>query len=266
MARKSYDELQFRDDFLFCKILESRPDLTKELLELILGIGIKEVKVQKQLPIEIINKARGIRLDVYAEDDNNTVYDIEMQTTSRKDLPKRSRYYQGMIDLQLIKRNDKFSKLKKSYVIFICMNDPFKADRSIYTFENICIEDTSIKLGDESTKVFLNASSKSNEISADLKDFFTLLKTGGGSTHLTQEIECEVAKARAHEKWRTEYMTLYMRDLENQDIGREEAQVSAIKNLMSKLGYSMDEAMDLLEIPIEDRDDLKEQIMQINAF
>ena len=48
----------------------------------------------------------------------NTVYDIEMQTTRQKDLPKRTRYYQGMIDLNLIQKDMRYSELKKSYVNF----------------------------------------------------------------------------------------------------------------------------------------------------
>ena len=77
------------------------------------------------MPIEITADGRGIRLDVYLDDEHGTVYDLEMQTTKHSDLPKRSRYYQGMIDLNLIQRGAKFSDLKKSYVIFICTEDPF---------------------------------------------------------------------------------------------------------------------------------------------
>lgn len=35
--------------------------------------------------------ARGIRLDVYTKDDKDRVFDIEMQMTVTKELPKRSR-------------------------------------------------------------------------------------------------------------------------------------------------------------------------------
>jgi predicted transposase/invertase (TIGR01784 family) len=82
---------------------------------------------------------RGIRLDVYAEDNENQIFDIEMQTTRQKNLSKRSRYYQGMMDLDLINRGADFRELKKSYVIFICMNDPFpKHVRHIYSLKMMC--------------------------------------------------------------------------------------------------------------------------------
>ena len=60
--------------------------------------------------------ARSVRLDVYIKDNKNTIYNVEMQTTNPRNLPKRSRYYQGMIDLNLIEKGENFNKLNKSYM------------------------------------------------------------------------------------------------------------------------------------------------------
>ena len=68
---------------------------------------------------------KGIRFDVYSEDDSGIVYDCEMQTSKKDNLPKRTRYYQGMIDLNLLERGADYKELKKSYVIFICPFDQF---------------------------------------------------------------------------------------------------------------------------------------------
>ena len=106
---KDYNELDFTNDFLFCKILENNEELCKELLELILGKKVKKiVYLHKQEVIDITSDGKGIRLDVYLEDDENTVYDIEMQAVLYGNLPKRSRYYQGMIDLNLIQKGDDY--------------------------------------------------------------------------------------------------------------------------------------------------------------
>ena len=92
---KRYEELNFTDDFMFCKILQNDPDLCRELTELILlrKIG-RIVSIDRQKAIEITADGKGVRFDVYMEDDESTVYDIEMQTTVAEDLPKRMRYYQ----------------------------------------------------------------------------------------------------------------------------------------------------------------------------
>ena len=79
-----------------------------------------------------------------------------MQTTSYAELPKRSRYYQDVIDLNIIEKGDTYDILGVSYVIFICTFDFFKKDRSVYEFENICVEDANIRLNDGTHKIFLN--------------------------------------------------------------------------------------------------------------
>ena len=67
--------------------------------------------------------SKGIRLDVYVEDEAGTVYNVEIQTTDKKNLPKRLRYYQGMIDLNILNRGEDYASLRRSFVIFICTLD-----------------------------------------------------------------------------------------------------------------------------------------------
>lgn len=220
---KKYEELEFTDDFFFCKILTKNKNLCKELLELILEIKIRDIVFSaEQKPIEITAEAKGIRLDVYVEDDAQTVYDIEMQPVVKKNLAKRSRYYQGMIDLNLIDHGADYRELKKSFVIFICLNDPFDKGLHLYTFENLCKQCPELGLGDETAKVFINASGTENDVSDEMKAFLDYLKGQGSRTDFTRQIEEEVNKARAHEEWRVEYMSLYLRDLDMREEGREE--------------------------------------------
>ena len=43
-------------------------------------------------------ECKGVRLDVYANDENNTRYDIEMQV-AEQELGKRTRYYHSQMDI-----------------------------------------------------------------------------------------------------------------------------------------------------------------------
>jgi predicted transposase/invertase (TIGR01784 family) len=43
--------------------------------------------------------ARSVGLDVYVKKEKEFVYDIEMQVGNTEELPRRSRYYQAMIEL-----------------------------------------------------------------------------------------------------------------------------------------------------------------------
>lgn len=257
MKRKSYEELEFTDDFMFCKILEKRTDLCKELLEIILGKKIKRVVVNKQKTIDVVYTAKSIRFDVYVEEAGNTVYDIEMQTDVQKFVAKRSRYYQGMIDLNLIEKGEKYTKLKTSYIIFICMFDPFGKGKHIYTFENRCIEDLDIGLGDETTKIFLNPYGTEDDVSMEMDEFLKYVDGQKSNSRFTSAIQNEVNKARTNQEWRVEYMTLHMRDMENQEIGEARKLVLVVGNVSKKLG-DVQAVCDFLDVTIQDYEEAKE--------
>lgn len=213
---KSYEELDFTDDFLFSKILYSNKQLTKELLELILGkkVQIKDPDIEEQKATKITAEGKGVRFDIFVEEEN-AVYDIEMQTTLGGNLPKRTRYYQGMIDLNLISEGKRYEELKQSAIIFICLKDPFGRGRCKYTFSTRCTEDKELELPDGSVKIFLNASGHTADCSAGLLEFLQYLSTGQANSKLTKEIQKNVEQARKHVEWKTEYMTLLERDKEN---------------------------------------------------
>ena len=101
--QRNWEELRISNDFLFGKVMQN-PELCKELLQRILpDLEIDHIEypeLQKSIKPDI--DARSVRLDVYVKDEKEAVYDIEMQVSNTGELPKRSRYYQGMIDLQLI--------------------------------------------------------------------------------------------------------------------------------------------------------------------
>ena len=63
-----------------------------------------------------------------------------------------------------LEKGEDYASLKKKFVIFICTYDPFGTGRRVYTFENRCIEDTSIALGDEATTIILNAKGTVGEV------------------------------------------------------------------------------------------------------
>ena len=75
---------------------------------------------------------KGVRLDVYAEDEKETHYDIEMQALKKPAIEKRSRYYHSQMDMEFLLRGEDYKKLPNSYVIFICDFDPFGEKKYCY--------------------------------------------------------------------------------------------------------------------------------------
>ncbi len=208
---KRYEDLRFTDDFLFCKILTDDPELCKELAELVLGRKINRIiSPMTQKPIKMTDDGKGVRLDVFFEDDLNTVYDIEMQTADKKDLAKRSRYYQGMIDLDLLKKGSPYKELKDSYIVFLCTFDPFGERLHRYTFTPACQEKPSLTLADGSTRVFINTEGIEGEISPELKSLLNYMNGANAETDFTRRIDRAVQDAQDEALWRKEYMMLSM--------------------------------------------------------
>ena len=126
---------------------------------------------ENQKTIDLLLDCRGIRLDIYVKDENNTVYNIEMQRSDNKNLGKRMRYYQGNIDIDCIQKGQDYRELTKSYIIFICTFDYFKGGRHKYTFENVCLEDNNIKFQDDTQKIILNTKGIIKDLNTDLLEF-----------------------------------------------------------------------------------------------
>ncbi|MCM1251661.1 MAG: Rpn family recombination-promoting nuclease/putative transposase [Clostridium sp.] len=217
-----WESLRISNDFMFGKVMQDA-ELCKELLQRILpDLEIDHIEYpEAQKAIRLDADAKSVRLDVYVRDGKGTVYDIEMQVADTKELPKRSRYYQSMIDLQMIDKGQSYKKLKPSYVIFISPFDIFGKGKHIYTFENICKEDTSITLKDEAVKIFLNADSSQDDVSKELKAFLDYVAGKESEDDFVQRLEEAVKEARKNREWRHEYMTLLMRDQENMEKGME---------------------------------------------
>lgn len=109
-------------------------------------------------------------------EDDNKIYNIEMKVVNKKDLAKRSRYYQGMIDLNYIEKGEHYKNLRYSYVIFICTFDPFDKMLPKYTFENMCMEDKETYLKDGAYKIFFNTKAFEKEEDIYLKSFLKYIE------------------------------------------------------------------------------------------
>ena len=229
MKMKKYEELELRDDFMFSRIM-SNPKFVKPLLETILGVKIRKIVYpQTQKTIDLSLQAKGIRLDVYVEDDQNTVFNLEMQTSDGANLPKRMRYYQGMIDLNILDKGQDYTTLKKSYVIFICTFDPFGEGRHIYTFCNTCQENTALTLDDDAVKIILSTKGTMDDVSPEMKRILDYIDGKGASDEYTKQLEEAVRSARQNESWRLGYMTLEYEYRQRYEEGLKEGKEEGLK-------------------------------------
>ena len=205
---KPWEELTITDDFMFCKVM-SDSALCKELLEILLHIKIERLEFNEpQKSLKLTSESKGIRLDVYVKD-SNRVFDIELQTTNERNLELRTRYYQGVMDISELEKGELFSNMKESYIIFICMFDPFGADMPIYTVKQTFAENDKLVFDDKTHKIFYNVKAfekLSNDV--ETKAFLEYLYKHQSTSKFTESLERAVYRNRDNQHWRNDYMTL----------------------------------------------------------
>ena len=236
----------FKDNFIFSKTLELFPALCKQLIELILNINVKHIDFpEREKVIEIRTDSKGIRLDVYVEDDQNRSFDIEMQVADSDNISKRMRYYQGLIDADKLKHGQHYSALGESYIIFICPFDRFKRGRHIYTFRERCDEDNNITL--VSTKGTLD------DVSPEIKNFLNYVDNGTIAGDFVQKLDAAVLSVKSNQKVRKNFMTYQMALLESKLEGEEKGRLQGIESVafnMIKKGMALETISELTELSI----------------
>ena len=127
-----FENLTIQSDFIFKKVM-SRKRICIHLLEELLQIKIADISYfEAEKSLEPDYASRGIRLDIIVADDKNTHYNLEMQVNNIKNpdtkhyvLPKRTRYYQALMDIDLLQKGQEYDLLPPTYIIFICVFDFF---------------------------------------------------------------------------------------------------------------------------------------------
>ena len=131
--RKTLQELTLKNNFMFGAVMSEEANC-KPLLEMILGFPIERIEVSKEHSVVYHPEYRGVRLDVYAKDGNNTLYNVEMQAVKEEALEKRSRYYHSQLDMELLTSGEDYENLPQVFVIFICDLDPFGKGNTAISF------------------------------------------------------------------------------------------------------------------------------------
>ena len=257
MKFKPIEELTFTDDFMFGYVLHN-PEICKELLEQLLQIKIDHVEYPKlQETINSYYDSKGVRLDVYVKD-SNRVFDIEIQNSVDITLPKRTRYYQSMLDIDNLLKGEEYSELKESFIIFICQFDLFGLNLPQYTFKNICLENKELPLGDETTKIFFNSFAYDTENNLEISAFLKYINTKIPTNDFTKKLNNLVEESKINNKFRNDYlaMNLHDRDIrrvalaEGREQGAEQKAIETAKNLI-KEGLPAEQIARCTDLPLE---------------
>ena len=205
--QKQWESLTFTDDFIFSRVMHDE-NICRQVVELILGVRIgKIVYLSAQDEHKTDPDSMRIIMDVFLRDDNRIIT-VEMQTGHKKELPRRSRYYQSVADVSTTPTGAKYRHLPDNILIFICTFDPFNRTFPRYTFQYTCDEDPTLKLQDGSLRIFLNATANHlDSLDQKLQAFYHYLQKGVVESELAQIISESITTLKNNSLERRHYMT-----------------------------------------------------------
>ena len=245
---KRFEDLTLQDDFMFCKVMQNE-GLCKALIEMILFDTIGKIAyISIQHSINTYEQAKSVRFDVLVQAENGKFYDVEMQVSNERNIPKRIRFYQAAIDISFLDKGNSYNNLNDSFIIFICTFDAIGKNRPVYTFENICLQDKNISLQDGTKKVIINSEAFKNTEDKDLKDFLEYLKTGKVNSEFTRRIEAMIQTVKNNEQARQEDRLMSTFEMDAMDRGAYKTKRKTAK-LMKQRGYPISEISLMTELP-----------------
>ena len=229
MTKTDFDNLPISNDFMFKKVMQNER-LCKRLVAEIMQKEIADIiYTEAEKTIEPYYDSRGVRLDVIIADERNTRYNLEMQVkntlgdaTGEPVLPKRTRYYQSIMDMDMLQKGQDFDELNPLVLAFICAFDFFNEGRYVYTFKSRCLENLELELKNDVTVLLLNSQGTHGDVTPLVKNFLRYVNDHIPIDEFTQEVEAEVVRVRRSKEARREYMVLSTRLKDERMEGRRE--------------------------------------------
>ena len=267
---KTLEELNLVDDFLVNSLTSHKiygEQSARYILECILHrqIGKLTVVPQRFFCGENI-ETHGIRLDVYLDEENGEIFDIEPDQNDGKEeivsLPRRVRFYHAKIDASNLNAGDTYGSLRNVIVIFITTYDPFGLNRMVYTIKNCCVEVPELKYEDGAQTIFLYTRGREGNPPEELKQLLHYMEHSSienASTENLKKLHRMVTAVKRDGEVGFAYMKSFERDERIRRQGEEEGRKAGLEEgkkegleegiikLSRKLGKEDTEILSLLQ-------------------
>lgn len=255
---EKWENLTITSDIMFGMVMENEQiclELIRRSLPELNVKSINRIIPQKQVTGPL--NARTVRFDVFARDDQQRTFVVEMQVADKHNLPFRLRYYQQQIDYDILDVGDSYGKLAHypTYVIMFCDFDYYGRGRSRYRFENRCIDEQDLILGDRRQIVIFNAKAKQFRDNINIKSFLKLMENQVDTKdQFVEQIQAEMQRIREDPVRRHGFMKYELDLMDARDEGLEQGiekgkaegeKAGAIKALIS-VGLTDEQIADTL--------------------
>lgn len=226
-------------------------------------LRVVDVIVQKDLKNL---QGRSAVLDFMARDGDGSLLCIEVQQDNEGASPMRARFHSGLLDMNILDPGKDFEDLPETFTIFITRHDVLKGGLPIYHIERK-IEENGRQFGDKAHIIYVNASIQDNtELGRLMHDFHCKRADEMYSKVLADRVRVLKEPSEEGDNMCRELEALYLDGeksgmekgrregrVEGRVEGRAEGIISSLKSLMATLGMSVEEAMNALRIPENER-------------
>ena len=221
------------DDDFMTMVFDRNIEATELVLNIILGrtdLKVLEVIAQREYKSPVTG-GRTIELDIYAQDAEGKIYNIEVQRADAGADVHRARFHSSMLDTRMFEAKQKFKEIHDSYVIFITENDFMGQGLPMYHIERI-VRETGALFNDGSHIIYVNGSYKNDDDPVGRlmqKPVRHFKETEGGRSQMCKAME------------------------ERLDRERIEGLFEAIQSLMENMKISAEQAMEAMNVSAEDK-------------
>lgn len=197
---------------VFKRVMRNKK-LCKRLLAILLDrevTSLDYIETEHEALTDIDSKE--IRLDCYSITADNKIFDVEMQVGDERELAKRMRAYQSIIDREAMSRNwngktMQYREMPSVCIVFICTEHPFKSQTEericMRTITSVCAEEPSLELDTGATWLVFDAKMYKEAGNPQLGGFLRFVLTGefDPENEFLSALNAEIEKFANGDEW-----------------------------------------------------------------
>ena len=254
--------LRLMDDDFMTVVFDGDIPLTELLLRILLSrddLRVQSVMTQKEKRNLF---GRSVRLDILAEDTAGKKYNIEVQRADEGASPKRVRYNLALLDSHTLKKNEDFSKLPETYIIFITENDYLGLGKPLYRvqkkFDCTDKDGNDLPFDDGCSIIYVNGAYRADDALGKLMHDFS---TPNADDMNYKEIADRVRFHKQQEGGKKTMCRIFEEyGNERAAEARTERNIEIAEKLLRKNKLTLEEISDTADVPLETVEQLAQKL------
>ena len=250
--------MNLTSDFFLGVALEDK-EACAYVLQILMGrsdIHVKDVKTQYS--IRQVG-THSVVFDVFAEDTQGKIYEIEMQTGNKKGHFKRVRYITSSADTAFLDKGCSYTELPELHIFYITTFDIAGAEKTVYDVIRM-VKGTHLVFDNGVHEHYVNTMIDDGSSVAGLMKYFKKTDSADMSHgELSRRVKYLKGEEGGH-FYMCEIIEKMKRESEvrGEARGRLESLIASVDNVMSKLNLSLENACDTIGITVEEYRKAKE--------